>query len=113
MNPMSENIILASIIARFIAGLGAYFVVIQPLLKERQKLSTERKRDNAMLIASVGTFMGTCFGTALFQACRIGFVPNCSADIALDIVTTLNSITLLSAFAVMYLIVHPRKEGRG
>lgn len=107
---MSDPIIVLAIIIRVFSGIAAYLMVIRKLLQERSLMSDKHKLDNTMLIVSVTTFIISCFGTALFQACRVAIVPYCSSVAALDIVSLFNSLSLLSAFLVMYLIVHPIRK---
>lgn len=97
--------ILLTVLIRLFAGVAGYWTVVRRLVAEREKVPPHLRSYNTKLIISVLTFIITCFGTSLFQVCRVGWIPNCSPDEILDDIALFNSIGLLAAWYVMDLMV--------
>lgn len=97
--------IIVAIAIRIYAGFAAYFTVIRALQRERALIAPELRDYNTKLILSVISFIVTCFGTSIFQACRAGWLPYCDSVSLLDNLAIFNSLGLFSAWYVMNLMV--------
>lgn len=105
-------IIGIAIVIRLASAWGAYLTVIRRMVEERKDLSGGLKAYNLKLIISVSTFIVTCIGTSIFQACRIDWLPYCSGEYTLDLLALFNSFGLLSAYVVMHLLVNATDKVR-